>query len=414
MIVRLSRYFLVVATIIVASVILPSLYWISFDKNVSSPFVVYSAKLNDFIVLQRTDEGVKRFDTKGNEYTMKEYEEALPIFYYRQLTMDGIMPDSLKGEPLETSLISHESFTNRMKAKDFVSPSYGMFPLIESESGRVSLTLPLDLFRINKYGIEFIDAKSNKLMREKSDLFTAEFISRGFTFPADIISGIPTTRKSSEEGYFITDNKGELFHLKMVLGEPRIRHVEMLNPIKIKYISCVDNKTREYYCYIISESNQVYLLEYDTYQLTEVAFNGYIPEKHMLSVYGNMFYKTFIVTADSYVEAFVFDKDYILCDTYKLEWNNKMQLPSGIISEIIFPFTLKMRVSTSSFIDTNFKRSNLPYAILLNVILVFVSFLMFKKRKLSYKDYALDLLIVLFSGVFGFLAINIIPNKFHD
>ena len=60
--------------------------------------------------------------------------------------------------------------------------------------------------------MEFIVARTNKINEEKSQLFTEALTAEGFIFPADIIAGLPTTRKSHDEGYFITDSEGTLFH----------------------------------------------------------------------------------------------------------------------------------------------------------------------------------------------------------
>ena len=79
--------------------------------------------------------------------------------------------------------------------------------------------MPDDYFRIGKR-MEFIVAKTNKVDEAKSKLFTDALSAEGFAFPANLIAGLPTTRKSKDEGYFLTDSREQLFHIKMIKGQP--------------------------------------------------------------------------------------------------------------------------------------------------------------------------------------------------
>ena len=122
----------------------------------------------------------------------------------------------------------------------------GLYPLFESESDRVNLELPPDFFRINN-SIEFITASTNDINLEKSKLFNQVFINKGFSFPAKIIAGIPTTRKSIDEGYFIVDNTNKLFHLKMTKGQPYFEYIQTPDNIVITSYSIHYTKLYENY-----------------------------------------------------------------------------------------------------------------------------------------------------------------------
>ena len=200
--IKFSRYILVATGILVASIVLPSLFWTIFEKVPRSPNIFYSCMTDDFIVV----DGSTRKDPSGREYTSDEYEQALPFMFFRQLMADGTMPDSIEGVKMETPSISRASSFYRYTPKRLDSPVPTLWPMLESQSGKVNLAMPEDYFRIDK-SMEFIIARTNEINEEKSRLFTDALTAEGFIFPADIIAGLPTTRKSCDEGYFITDHE---------------------------------------------------------------------------------------------------------------------------------------------------------------------------------------------------------------
>ena len=104
--------------------------------------------------------------------------------------------------------------------------SYGLAPLFESAPERVGVSLPDDIFRIGKRGIEFIDCTTGEILPEKSARFALAMQAAGFEAPARDIYGIPSVIKRWDSGYFITDRNGRLFHLMMVKGAPYCRPIE--------------------------------------------------------------------------------------------------------------------------------------------------------------------------------------------
>jgi hypothetical protein len=408
--VRISRYILVLTAIIGSAVALPNLYWTIMEKPVNSPYVMYSI-IDKGYMIQRSTPAIVRQDTKGNSYTREEYEKKLPMMFYMQLASSGTMPDSINGVEMDMHALRKARSTYRYQPKVRDSPQPGIYPLFESESGRVNLEMPNDFFRIQDWMV-FIDAKSNSVDEAKSNLFTAVLTKRGFEFPARIIAGLPTTRKSCDEGYLVTDAKEQLFHLKMVKGKPYVKKVALPDNLSFKWIECVDFSNKLYYAYLISAANEVYVLFQDTYELLKLPVTGFNPDVDELKIYGDFFNYNVIIDGESYVKNITLDNKFNKVDEYAEKWKTKYQRTEGKIFGAIFPFELSLKSDNSRYIDFRIKYSENFYWILLSLLFVGAEIYWIKRMKNGIMDHLADLLIIALTGIFGFIAVNIFQNKF--
>ncbi len=408
--VRISRYILVLTAIIGSAVALPNLYWTIMEKPVNSPYVMYSI-IDKGYMIQRSTPAIVRQDTKGNSYTREEYEKKLPMMFYMQLASSGTMPDSINGVEMDMHALRKARSTYRYQPKVRDSPQPGLYPLFESESGRVNLEMPNDFFRIQDWMV-FIDAKSNSVDEAKSNLFTAVLTKRGFEFPARIIAGLPTTRKSCDEGYLVSDAKEQLFHLKMVKGKPYVKKVALPDNLSFKWIECVDFSNKLYYAYLISAANEVYVLFQDTYELLKLPVTGFNPDVDELKIYGDFFNYNVIIDGESYLKNITLDNKFNKVDEYAEKWETKYQRTEGKIFGAIFPFELSLKSDNSRYIDFRIKYSENFYWILLSLLFVGAEIYWIKRMKNGIMDHLADLLIIAVTGIFGFIAVNIFQNKF--
>ncbi len=409
---KISRYILVFITILASAVVLPKLYWLAFEKPIRAPFVMYSCVDHDFMI-QRHNKGLIRMDNKGNQYTRDEFELKLPLFFVRQLLISGIMPDTINGIAMDVHDINKARSFYRFRPKSMNAPDPGLYPLFESESGRASLELPVDYFRINRR-MEFINAKKNEIDEEKSRMFTAVLQKRGFDFPAKMIAGIPTTRKSCDEGYIVIDEKDQLFHIKMVEARPYVKKVDVPENIKFKHIECVDFKNKKYYSYLISTDNNIYILTQDEYELIKFPIEGFNAEREELRIYGNLFYYTIISKGENFIKITVLDDEYNKIDEYNETWTKRSERSEGKVYSYIFPAQINMGNEHSSFINFYFEKTKGYNWLFLNVLLMIVHFGIIRKGGLKLWKNLLDFAIVAVTGIFGFLAVNIFQNKFFD
>ncbi len=409
--VRISRYILVLTTVLVLAITLPKLYWTIMEKPVYAPMVRYSCVEKLFMIF-RTGSTNSRQDSKGNNYTREEYEKRLPMLYYMQLATSGSLPDSINGVEMDMHTLRKASSSYRFQPKLMDSPQPDLYPLFESESGRVNLEMPNDFFRIGNK-IEFIETKSNKIDQEKSTKFTEALAKKGFSFPSKIIAGIPTIKKSCDEGYLITDSNNQLFHLKMEVGVPYVKRVTLPENLNFKWIECVDFANKQFYAYLISSANEVYILTQDTYELKKIPITGFNAAIDELKIYGDLFNYNVIIEGDSYVKVFALDSKFNNIDYYSEKWNDRYNRTEGKIFGAIFPFEVSLKSENSRYIDFRIKYSIGLLWLLVSLLLVAAEMIWIKREKLILKNHWIDLFLVAFTGIFGLIAINIFPNKVY-
>ncbi len=186
MIIKTTRYLMIIITVIVCSIYLPEIYWKLFSESVRVPMILYSPITEKFLIFNFTAEN-KFVDEDGKIYSRSKFEAMEPIFYFRQLVTENRMPDSLRGIALDFAEIRRNNFRIKIYPSQLETPQIKLFPMIESRSGRANLSMPEDVFRITENAIEFIDCYSNSIDEEKTDYFTDALKKENFVFPSKFI-----------------------------------------------------------------------------------------------------------------------------------------------------------------------------------------------------------------------------------
>jgi len=262
--------------------------------------------------------------------------------------------------------------------------------------------------------MEFIDAETNSIDEEKSRMFSAVLYKRGFKFPAKSIDGLPTTRKSCDEGYFVTDSQEQVFHLKMIKGKPYVKKVSIPEGLKFKAIRCVDFKNKHYYAYLFSAENELYILTQYDYQLVKFPVENINPDSSEIRIYSDLFNFNIISTGHGFMKSDVLDRDYNFVDKYTESWPVREERIEGKIAQFLFTDEITLTDRNSNFIkfevhpNTSF---NWMYLVLL---LLAVQIFTIKRRHEKLKKHIIDLIIIALTGIFGFIAVNFFPNKFFD
>ena len=407
--IKLSRFLLLIATIMVSAIYLPKFYWMAFDVSPRVPRVMYSSLTREFMFIKTEFTNripqMKFLDSHGNSYTRDEFEKKLPLNYYRQLAATDQMPDSIGGVKIDLKEVRRNQVFIRIKPYGLNSPQIELFPLFESASGRVRIVLPEDYFRIQDR-MEFINAYTNKIDREKSKLFTDSLRAAGFQFPALSIAGNPTTRKPFDEGYFVEDAQHQLFHIKMVKGKPFCRNTHVPTDLQIQGIKVLEHPLREFYGLIVTEKNKVFLLSYDNYKLIELPLPEYNRKNTILYFRGNLFYRVLILRKPNSLQAIVTDRQYRVMDRYRTSWKKRDERLAGVVANYIFPFTIKLSDISSNFINFYFHLSKATF-IVCSIFFLLLTVVMYRVKKTGITRHWLDLLLVLVTGLYGFIAIFI-------
>ena len=319
-IIRFSKILFYTTIVILLFWLIPWSYNFFVARPQKSPFTLYSSVINDFAILDKSDKGMIRTDAKGNRYTEAQFDSILPMFYFRQLVSDGRFPDTLNNIALTPKRIQTENFIFRLNPQDVNTKKIPLYPLLESMSGRVDLKMPDDMFRITSKEIQFIDMASNEINNAKSALYTEALLKKGFRFPANIISGNPTTRKDYDEGYLLTDKEGQLFHFKQVKGRPFVRKIDMPKHISIKHIFLTEFKNRKYHAFLTDSENKLYALLTKSYTFQSIPIVSFNPEKERISIFGNLFDWTINISGE-------FKNQYYAIDAKEFKLLKSMEYP---------------------------------------------------------------------------------------
>ncbi len=366
------------------------------------PFVYYSSLLQDFAIKKTENKQTEYYDRKGNFYTREEYDSITPLLSYRQLTLSGMMPDSILGVEMDTRMIRVKTAMWRYTPRDIHKPLLDMHLMYEAMSGRATLESPSDVFRL-KNKIEFIDKASNRINESKSQLFQKRMEEKGFAFPAKNVWGNPQARKPYDEGYFVLDNNNELFHIKLVNGRPYVGNTKAGEKINIAYFSIYEIPDKTIYGFIVSHEGEIFTLNAEGgYELTKLDIDPIDINQHSVMMLGNMFYWIVNVTGpegctynvlELYNDLKRHDEPYFV-EAKTDNWDT--------VSRWLFPFHISFDNKTTDYLVPEFT-FNLSYAFLTSFILALIFvFTLGKKRKTQKK--LLNGLIILLLGIPAFIA----------
>ena len=160
---RYGKIFLLLLAIGVLAWILPWLYSFATPDTRYAPFTLMS-EVNDQLLhnLPADEKGLSMIDQQGRVYSGEAIDSMLPTFYYRQLIADGRLPDTLRGVAMTPKAIQAGNFIFRSSPSDLNRRVPGLYPLLESRSGRVDLEMPDDVFpyygpgdRIHRHGHQY-------------------------------------------------------------------------------------------------------------------------------------------------------------------------------------------------------------------------------------------------------------------
>lgn len=294
---RFSTLLLAVTLVFLLLWQLPWCYNFFVVKPERPPFTLYSSVIGDFALMgQEGGKGTVRRDLAGNIYSEAAFDSILPMFYYRQLMSDERLPDTIKGIAITPKLVQTENFIFRSVPSDINAPSIGLYPLLESMSGRVDLKMPDDVFRITPQGIDFIEMATNRVKADKSLLFTEALTKKGFRFPATEIAGNPTVKKEYDEGYLLLDADRRLFHFKQVKGRPYVRAIALPEGLILNRIYLTEFRNKKTLAFMTDTNKAFYVLKSRTYEVVKTGIRAFNPETDALTILGNLFDWTVRVT----------------------------------------------------------------------------------------------------------------------
>lgn len=377
---------------------IPALVRLATYSGQSYPFVYFSSVVKQFCFREGSGKDALRYDASGRQYSESEFDAALPMLNYRQLAVNGAMPDSINGQPVTAHDIRRSTVVFRYAKTDVSTPRVGLYVLLESMSGRVDLASPGDAFRLGST-VEFIDVKSNAVNHAKSDLYANELRRRGFTFPAQWAAGDFSTRKPYDEGYFVLDAQGQLFHMKQVSGKPFIRNTGAGDSIRVAHFAILTVADRRFYGFVFDEQGGMYILESPSYRLTKLDVPPLDMSRSEALIMGNMFYWTVTVTTPDGKRYYALDNASLKrVDEYAIAHEKNLWDKA---SAWIFPAYLTFSDATK-YVQPKLNFTA-PAALIFNLLLALAYAAAVRKRKKS-AAVTCGSLYILITGIAGLTA----------
>ncbi len=401
------KYPIILLAILMLSWLLPKLSHLISDDAQKRNFIYYSSIEKNFVTIYYDNvkgKLIRKNLQTQKKYTAAEFDSILPMFYYRQLLTDGKMPKAIHGVAVTTKQLREKSFFYRMSPMKKNTPAIPLYTLFESMSGRVNLKNPGDFFRLTDR-IEFLNPEDNSINEQKSTKFNRLFQVNHFRFPAKLVAGNPSDRKPYDEGYFILDSNNQLFHLKMVNGNPFIKNVKMPKEITPVYIGTQEPADRSFYAFVYDKKGKVYLLTTNRYQFVEIPCPPYNINRDNFRIMANPLYWN-VEVANRKGKTI-----------YALNTNTKQVVDKCTLQNpdrekdmfiYLFPFSIGFESSYTRFIYPQFYL-NSWWALISNIIflIIFMAVLKIRKQQIG----IIPIVITLFTGVYGCIVCLIIRDK---
>lgn len=406
---KISRYIIILLIVVVSAFYLPDFFSMLFDKKVDTPRLDYSAVIDDFVYMEYHGMGqIDYKDIKGNTYTEREFFKLLPFMYYANLEKWGELPPSIKGFELTSKSIRQNSQMLSMQPKYIDPPAVPIYIMFEAEPDYAQLVIPDDVFRL-KNTIEFIDPVSNSVIEEKSLRFQEALINAGFKYPAKLVAGNPTNRKPFDEGYFVKDANNQIFHLKMIKDEPVCVNTGIDPELGVRQIFVSENMMKEFYGWLVTDKNELYLITYDNYALRQLPTvpddpqYAYVADDMTIRVHIYPVNKHIQINGDGFRQMIILDNDYNKIAEHVETWKPYDKRPSSIAKAYIFPFEL---TTYDPMQHVKVQMNCFWWEGLVGTAAALLALILFS-RKRPWFDYV----IVLFTGVFGLIGVLLIKPE---
>ncbi len=340
---ELTNGCLVALTVAALLFALPAL----FDKIAGppgeEPLVFYSPILGQFIY-QRSP-GSHRFeyrDEEDREYSRQEFEELLPFVYFRNLERRNLLPVTVAGRLFHLEDIAAERQGLEIRARHLRGhfPQIPLYPLFNTDPETAMMPFPEELFRFTDRGMEFVNADFNRVDPELSLRFTRVLEEAGFVFPATLIAGRPTNLKPFDDGYFIRDASGQLFHLRRERNQPVVHNLGLDRTMDIADIVVSEHERCEFRGLIITRKGQILLISWNDYRLIPLPVEGYDPARMDIRLLIDPLYRTLTVSSADVVSAVTMDAAYQPLRRFTLP-RHSLETP-GLrrLRDVLFPLML--------------------------------------------------------------------------
>lgn len=324
--------------------VLPAAYDKVFRREIGPPLLFFSPGLNQFIFRQSLGgHSFTYHDETGREYDRAGFEALLPFFYAKNLERQNLLPVTVAGQSFDLAAI--EAGRQSIEVKSRHLPVEGrrltLYPLFNTDPERAIIPFPEKFLRLTPDGAEVVNADTNRPDPELSREYSAALTELGFVFPATAAGSKPTNLKPFDDGIFIRDANGAIFHLRRVLNRPEVVRTAIDPKLPVRHIVVAENRRREFHGLLITDHG-VLLIGSDGYRPIPLAMREYSPERMDFALHIDPLHKTVVVTDRSRVRGVVMDSDYRQLRTFELDRVDPTAPVLLRLKSLLFPYQLTL------------------------------------------------------------------------
>lgn len=410
---RLARFSLLLLVVFLLAVWLPQLKGLLFEYRFGKTQLFYSPVIERFVYTELLGEGhqfVYR-DQDGRDYSREEFETLIPFIDYRNMELWGRLPLKLGGRTVDKAAIVAERQVMELKPDELPehAPRIPLFPLLESGPARAGLTFPEDILRPGER-LGFIDSDTNRLNPELTATFTQALEHAGFRFPVQASFGRVSILRPFDAGYFLLDASGALFHLRRIDGAPDIKPVPLPQGMDVRHIQVAENPRRELSGLLLTEDGRIFLMAEQNDTLIPLDLPGYRPDSMELKILFDPLQRTAIYSDRTTIHAVAMNRDFQPIDRYSRRMTMAQPRLMDRIWEILVPFDVALRDPDSRYLGLSPRFHGLAAGIGIAFSLL-LALEVLRRRDIPPNRARGDLLLVVLSGLYGLLALLLIPPE---
>lgn len=119
---NITYVIILVLTTLITSWSIPALVKKMVYESDGYPMMYYSSLLKELCIIDFRESKDAFRDVKGNTYPRAQFDSLLPLMNYRQLAMNGALPDSIEGHVLDVKVLRSKQVVYRFRPTDAHAP----------------------------------------------------------------------------------------------------------------------------------------------------------------------------------------------------------------------------------------------------------------------------------------------------
>ncbi len=419
---RLATVALVLLTVLILAVYLPSAYEKLFSRSIGKTHLLFSPIIKRFIYREQIVGPVPQEvhskaedhhseiayrDEDGTYYSRHEFEKLLPFIYSKNMEIWGLLPMEIDGRSFDRRAIKAERQVLSLTPE--ILPEHmsrtPLWPLLESKRGQARLVFPDDLYRMTDDAMEFINADTNQLDPDLTAAFTEALKDKGFVFPARSVNTRVSVLKPFDEGAFMVDHDWVVYHVQRQKGRPVVIRTPIDPRLKTRFISVSENTRKAYYGLILAGDGRIGLLTYDNYRVIPLPVDGYDPDSMDFKLITDPLYVTAIWSDETTIHAVVMNRDYHVISRYSHLMSRGAVTTEKRIYKALFPFSIKIGHRRSGSMEISVELGSAwAIAVLLLCLVVLIGIRAMGRGR---RPTVAELVIVACFGIYGLVAIAV-------